>query len=607
MKTFKLFVSLFGMALFCACSENDLQNVNNGTVEKESQYMAVEIISPSTAKTKATTEPGKNDFEEGLDTPDENKVNSLRFYFFDAEGTVSITASNKNFLDVTPIPSEEEGDNMPNVEQKLKAVIVISPENKSKVNSMLAVANFDNAELTDNKDYSRNELAKLSGDYSSIYKEDPKTANFMMTSSTYADANGQVTRSYIKPENLCAKEDEALKNPVKIYIERVVAKVKLNTKWNTTGKSASEGQKTIPAMETVENVRYNNKEGYTAVKAKDKDGNAITNSNGKNVYILFTNWDVTGKANKSYLIKKVNSTSAWSTLNGLWFWNHPAYYRSYWAVNPEDVKLIYGKHTDIKQNFGESTYCQENAADDFTDGSKSSYNPANETSNRTQAIIAATLVTLDAEKNATPISLAKWAGAEYTEDGVKAQMLALVTQDIYVKEVEGEGESQIVKYRTITEEEVELVTATEAGKADDKTEESERYLSYLKLTANASKQVYYKDRDGKEQYKDSNAVNEYLCDMPGAKIWHDGLTYYYTDIKHLGQEANNTGYGYYGVVRNHIYNITIESVTGLGTPVLDEDENIIPQHPQEDQDTYVAAQIHILSWRIVNNNVDLEW
>lgn len=599
-----LFVSLLGMVLFCACSENDLPNVNDGEVEKEGRYMAVEIISPSAAGTRAGTEPGSGDFEEGIGTPDENKVNSLRFYFFDAVGNpVSIAVGNKNFLDATPVPVED-GKDMPNVEQKLRAIIVISPENQAKVTSMLAVANFDKAQLINTKDYSRNDLAGLASDYSSISKDDG-TANFMMTSSTYADANGQVTRTYIKPENLCTSEELALANPVKIYIERVVAKVRLNTNWNTSGKTASDGH-TIPAMEIIKNVSYNGKT-YTAVKAKDAEGQAIKNGD-KDVYILFTKWDVTGKADKSYFIKKVNSTTAWTTLNGLWFWNHPAYYRSYWAVNPSNVKLRYDTHNNIKQDIGGFTYCQENAADNFEEGTKSSYNPANTTSNRTQVIIAAMLVTLDESNNATPISLAKWAGVEYTEAGVKTAMFALSEHGIYVKETTGEGDSQVTTYRTINEDEVELVTATEAGKANNQSEESERYLSYLKLTQNASiNNVYYKDREGKVQYENIEAVNKYLCDMPGAKIWHDGLTYYYTDIKHLGQTLNNAGYGYYGVVRNHIYDIKIESVTGLGTPVLDPDENVIPQKPKEDNDTYIAAQIQILSWRIVNNNVDLEW
>ncbi len=600
----KVSVSLFGMVLFCACSEKDLPNVNEGGDMKEGRYMAVEIISPSGNETKAGTEPGSGDFQEGIGTPDENKVNSLRFYFFDAAGSpVSISAGNKNFLDATPVP-DTDGSNMPNVEQKLKAIIVISPESQGKVASMIAVANYEKANLNDNKDYNRTELANLSGDYSSISKSDG-TANFMMTSSSYADEKGQVSRAFIKPENLCTSEEEALNNPVKVHIERVVAKVKLSTEWNKTGQSAIGEQKAIPPMETVQNVNYKGKT-YTAVKAKDKEGVVIKNGE-KDVYILFTNWDVTGTANKSYFIKKVNSTIAWSNLSGLWFWNHPAYYRSYWAVNPTGVTLQYNNLTSIGKNIGEHTYCQENAADNFADGTKSDYNPENAKSNRTQAIIAAVLVTLDESKNATPVSLAKWAGLEYTESELKTAMFALIERGIYVKEVEGEGDAQVTRYRTITQDEVELVSAIEAGKANDNTEASERYLCYLNLTTDAESNDYYKDRNGTVKFTNIDEVNQYLSNMPGAKIWHDGLTYYYTDIKHLGQGLNETGYGYYGVVRNHIYDIKLKSVTGLGTPVLNPDETIIPQHPKEDNDTYISAQIKILSWRRVNNDVDLDW
>ncbi|WP_300851937.1 fimbria major subunit, partial [uncultured Bacteroides sp.] len=64
--------------------------------------------------------------------------------------------------------------------------------------------------------------------------------------------------------------------------------------------------------------------------------------------------------------------------------------------------------------------------------------------------------------------------------------------------------------------------------------------------------------------------------------------------------------GKYGVVRNHVYAANIHSLVGLGTPVYDPEEVIYPEKPGGD-DTYIAAEIRILSWRIVNQNIDLEW
>lgn len=85
------------------------------------------------------------------------------------------------------------------------------------------------------------------------------------------------------------------------------------------------------------------------------------------------------------------------------------------------------------------------------------------------------------------------------------------------------------------------------------------------------------------------------------------MTYYYFPIQHLGHMGKDgKNYGKNGVVRNHIYDSTITKLYGLGTPVYNPDETIYPEKP-EDNDSYIAAQIKILSWRLVNNNVELEW
>lgn len=66
---------------------------------------------------------------------------------------------------------------------------------------------------------------------------------------------------------------------------------------------------------------------------------------------------------------------------------------------------------------GENVYCLENAANQ-NDGTRASYDPAdpeNGLSNRTQAIVAAVLVTIDGDNIATPLSLAEFGGTQYTE------------------------------------------------------------------------------------------------------------------------------------------------------------------------------------------------
>ena len=61
-----------------------------------------------------------------------------------------------------------------------------------------------------------------------------------------------------------------------------------------------------------------------------------------------------------------------------------------------------------------------------------------------------------------------------------------------------------------------------------------------------------------------------------------------------------------GVVRNHIYETNITKIAGLGTPVYDPTKTIYPEKP-ENNDHFIAAQINILSWRVVKNDYELEW
>ena len=62
----------------------------------------------------------------------------------------------------------------------------------------------------------------------------------------------------------------------------------------------------------------------------------------------------------------------------------------------------------------------------------------------------------------------------------------------------------------------------------------------------------------------------------------------------------------YGIVRNHLYKVNINSITGLGTPIANTDQVIVPVTPPEDKNTYLAADIVILKYKVVEQNVDLK-
>lgn len=104
-----------------------------------------------------------------------------------------------------------------------------------------------------------------------------------------------------------------------------------------------------------------------------------------------------------------------------------------------------------------------------------------------------------------------------------------------------------------------------------------------------------------------------------ANCYNQGRAFFNIPIRHLGfyagtnpnlNAANNAiNYGEarvgdFGLVRNHVYTISVNSITGLGTAVARPDDPIVP--PVETQYYYVAYRLNILNWAIVPvQNVDL--
>lgn len=99
-------------------------------------------------------------------------------------------------------------------------------------------------------------------------------------------------------------------------------------------------------------------------------------------------------------------------------------------------------------------------------------------------------------------------------------------------------------------------------------------------------------KDGVEATAEANGkIGETL-----AEIRKEGMAYYHTGVEHLGTAK--------GIVRNHFYQIDVNTIKGFGTPVYDPDSKFIPEDPK-DVKTYIAATIKVLSWRVVKQTVDL--
>lgn len=104
----------------------------------------------------------------------------------------------------------------------------------------------------------------------------------------------------------------------------------------------------------------------------------------------------------------------------------------------------------------------------------------------------------------------------------------------------------------------------------------------------------------------------------GIATYKSGESYYIARIKHFGaltpwaegqvtygtnNAENNTKYlGRYGVLRNNWYELTVGSVSGLGTPDV---PTIKPDVPDDENYRYISVSVKILDWAKRSSTVDL--
>lgn len=565
MRLRNLFMPMLVGLAFVGCSNEEDVNPGNDT-NGEPKYLNVSINATG-ALTRADVE---GDYEEGTST--ENAVSSVRFYFLDEnEGVANVKPDNQaqggwvNYYDVDKL--DENGKDMENVEKILKATLVIQTKDGDKLpSSIVAVLNPTDA-IKNKGSMGLTELNEIIEDFSGT------TTSFLMSNSVYAD-NSTKMEAVSVDTHLYTTAAAAEADPAIIYVERVLAKTRLTV--GLTGTTTAGGETIYKTTKTgaTETEKFDNKE----------------------IYVKFLGWNVTATAKTSRLMKEINS--AWkadlfsNTLN----WNIKDLHRSFWAVNPTSMDYTYGPFNteddataanaltsfadnEAKPNY---TYLQENASDNKETGA----NPTEPS----QVIIAAQLV----DNTGSPMEFAEYAGVRYSIENLKTKYAELA--GLWKVNVAGNGRIQINKD--------DIVLFTDADDHDNNTQPTteNRYKVYAKIKEGT---ICY----ASENVTDTTPVNadQILKSLGSSKVWKDGYTYYYFDIRHLnGDAASETAIGKYGVVRNHIYEAKINSLAGLGTPVFDPEEVIYPEKPGNDE-TYIAAEIRILSWRVVNQGVDLEW
>ncbi|WP_455670989.1 Mfa1 family fimbria major subunit [Phocaeicola faecalis] len=589
MRIKSLFLSMvIGLAFVGCSSEEDITPGNNGGELGEPQFLTVNLVTNPTNGTRGTRaagnqhigDPNNNStYEEGLDA--ENKVTKVRFYFFNTDGSAAFVKKvgndMVNYLEWTNFT--EEGNKTPNVEKILTAQLIIeSPAGAQAPSQIVAIINPMLEPASTNCDLKT--LATVTHDA----KVETTSGKFLMSNSTYAKDNVKQMAVSVK-DKIKKTSDEALNDPVEIYVERAVAKVRLNS--------------SLTPLDDKTNIFKTS----TDEKKQEVTENDVT----KEIYVKFLGWNTTAVSSRSRLVKEINPE--WSaTLFGVGAtpWNWSDYCRCFWAINADNVSYEYGAFvpdTESKQIDGNKFQAQAKTKFDgkdwvYVNENASPYVPdtdittskGDDASTPTKVIISAQLV----DKAGNALEFAEYGSTRTTIDGLKN--LFANNCSLYKKETV-DGATKFVK---ITPEELTVKTATAAGEtstADGKPDITKpgRYKSYVQLETDEDGKWYASDAEDATPIT-AVIANKLLKELGSAKVWKDGYTYYYFDINHFGNKI--------GVVRNHIYDATITKLAGLGTPVYDPEEVIYPEKPN---DTFIAALIYILSWRVVSSNVELDW
>lgn len=542
MKIFKLFPLACAALMMSACgSDNDIEGgaTNPGG---DAQYLAVNIVNVGTTPTGRAAVPG---YEDG--TAAESKINKIRFYFFHADGSAyglkNATGGVDNYIEKTTTTTAADGTNT--VGAITNTILVIEGTTKQAPASVIAVVNPESiTPALGTGEKSLNDLTNnVTGkQFYTIATND----NFAMTNSVYVEAGRTVCPSLVAG-HIGTDKTTAEANPVKIYVERVVAKV---------GADLS----TLTAD----------------VDGTGKYGMQVGTYSSKDIYAVIDGWGVADENGTANVEKHI--TNSWTDTGlGITTWTTADYHRSFWetsvAFGASNAKV---NHTfaDYRAQHNDVLYTLPNTPTTAV-AAANKYN-----NDLTKFLVTATLKYKDGAGTWHNAEICKYQGVEYL--GIDALKEAIATTFNMYYTYDGSD------YTPIQASDVDFTT-TGTGLKDYE----------VSPVLKTGKTYFKKDATSATGY--TALTTENISTYP-AEVRKDGKTYYYIPISHLG--TNETDLAHYGVVRNHWYKVKVNSLKGFGTPVYAEGKTIIPTMP-DDQATYLAAQINVLQWRVVPQTVDL--
>lgn len=351
-----------------------------------------------------------------------------------------------------------------------------------------------------------------------------------------------------------------------VYVDgsgKVVSATDVSANIEETAEEAKNNPVVIPVERVLAGVEVDNNGKESSVQI-GLDGAVETTYK-----VVLKNWWLDSTNPGSFLIKSLSAS--YGDGSETW-WNDKTNYRSYWANSYQPVTPEVYSHSAYNTAAAGRKYCFENtscAAGDVT-----------------QVVVAAEIQ--DGEGNA--VDLIRYVGEYYTATNLKNLLVSHSAISKYTKDAVGSTPVAAADITFACNTSSSDVTVTEGGAPVSIKD----YYSVVQLADG----TYYKSG----VVVDMATINQDLYETFGKlKYWKDGKTYFFTAIEH----NTASDFASQGVVRNHLYKLKINSVTGLGTPVPDPENPIDPEKPEDDKESYLAASVELLKWRVVGQSVDL--
>lgn len=573
MKISKLFPFACVALMMTACA-SDKEEIGGGTKPgSDPQYLAVNIVNVGATP---TTRANADDYEDG--TTAESKINKVRFYFFNGDGSPyliknpgvpGVTGGDpKNWLEASPSDDTSTSGTPSHIEKITQTVLVINGVQSAAPAAIVAVVNpetVDAAKIQSGGIVRLSEL-RYSAVGSKFYKKDASSgavSDFVMSNSVYVNAGEDVCASLVAG-HVTTSAETAKAKPVDLYVERVVAKVKADVDANAFEKGDGTN--------------------WAADKYGTKD--PVGKSGDYDVYAVIEGWGLANENGKAEVEKQVNKAWTDGTL-GFTPWTTTDYHRCFWETSVAFDAGAGGNQpvnptfNQLKANMQDVLYTLPNTPDSKVTNLKDN--------DLTKFAVAATLRYKDDAGNWHNAEICRYNGVSILGiDNLKKQV-ALTFSQYYTS-------TDATNYTQLSKDDIDF-------KNPDGTMQQYRVTPTLANDPAGTKKYYTKTNTGTTPTftEVDKATVLAAIEADKAEIRLGGRAYYYVPIKHLG---GADAIAEYGIVRNHFYKITLSGITGFGTPVYDPEKVVDPIVPTY-ENTYLAARVQVLQWRVVNQNASL--